>query len=185
MSTRLKVILASIFIIVATAIAPSIASADGTPAPKLTGVSNLDGCPKGWGSLLKENPALGTGEVDNLRTGQHKCFDRVVVDIDGPPAGYRVEYVDQVTADGSGAVVPTPGGARLQFVVHHNNFHGPAVGTKVANVKGYRTLRSVTYAGSFEGYTTYGVGVRARLPFRVFTIPGGHGRIVLDIAHHW
>jgi hypothetical protein len=128
---------------------------------------------------------MGTGEVDNIRTGQHKCFDRVVVDIDGPPAGYRVEYVDSVTADGSGAVIPTPGGARLQFVVHHPSFAPIKVGSRVANVTRYRTLRSVVYAGSFEGYTSYGVGVRARLPFRVFTLPGGHGRIVLDVAHHW
>ena len=52
-------------------------------------------------------------------------------------------------------------------------------------VPGFSTFRSVTNAGSFEGQTTYGLGVRARLPFRVFTIAGGHGRIVVDVAHHW
>ena len=47
--------------------------------------------------------------------------------------------------------------------------------------------RDVRNAGSFEGQTTIGVGVRARLPFRVFSIPGpgGQSRIVLDVAHHW
>jgi hypothetical protein len=59
------------------------------------------------------------------------------------------------------------------------------VGASVANVTGYRTFRSVIYAGSFEGQTTYGLGVRSRVPFRVFTIPGGHGKIVIDTAHHW
>jgi hypothetical protein len=142
-------------------------------------------CPTGWGSLTESVSAMGTGEIDNLRTGQHECFDRVVIDIDGPPAGYHVSYVDEVTADGSGQVVPTPGGARLQLIARHPSFAPISLGTSVANTAGFRTLRSVVYAGSFEGQTTYGVGVRARLPFRVFTIPGGHGRIVVDIAHQW
>lgn len=138
-----------------------------------------------WGSLPKDDPTMGTGEVDTLRVGRHECFDRVVVDIDGPPAGFNVQYVQEVTADGSGAVVPTPGGAKLQVVVRHPSFAPTPLGTSQANVGGFQTLRSVVYAGSFEGQTTYGVGTRARLPFRVFTLPGGHGRIVIDIAHHW
>jgi hypothetical protein len=54
-------------------------------------------------------------------------------------------------------------------------------------VSGYRTFRQVAYAGSFEGQTTIGVGVRARLPFRVFTLagPGSNSRLVIDVAHHW
>jgi hypothetical protein len=70
-------------------------------------------CSTPFGSLPKDDPAMGTGEVDTVRAGRHECFDRLVVDIDGPPAGYNVRYVDQVIADGSGAVVPTPGGARF------------------------------------------------------------------------
>ena len=66
-------------------------------------------CSTRWGTLPKDDPAMGTGEVDTVRAGRHECFDRLVADIDGPPAGYNVRYVDQVIADGSGAVVPTPG----------------------------------------------------------------------------
>lgn len=57
----------------------------------------------------------------------------------------------------------------------------------MANVAGYQTLRDVVFGGSFEGYSTFAVGVRARLPFRVFVLsgPGSHGRIVLDVAHRW
>lgn len=146
-----------------------------------TSASAHTACPTGWGSLPESNSLMGTGEVDTIRTGRHECFDRLVVDIDGPPAGYRAEYVDEVTQDGSGFVVPTPGGARIQFVVRHPSFSIP----QLPSVAGFSTFRSVTYAGSFEGQTTLGVGVRARLPFRVFTIPGGHGRIVLDVAHRW
>ena len=54
-------------------------------------------------------------------------------------------------------------------------------------MSGYRTFRQVAYAGSFEGQTTIGLGVRARLPFRVFTLagPGSNTRLVIDVAHTW
>ena len=52
---------------------------------------------------------------------------------------------------------------------------------------GYRTFRQVAWAGSFEGRTTVGLGVRAWLPFRVFTLtgPDSGSRLVIDIAHTW
>jgi hypothetical protein len=115
------------------------------------------GCATGWGSAPDVVAAMGTGEVDAVRVGRDVCWDRAVIDIDGPVGGYRAEYVEQVTADGSGAVVPIPGGARLQFVVHHPaQSLGVAVGQPVAAVAGFPTLRSVVYAGSFEGMTTFG-----------------------------
>ena len=60
-------------------------------------------------------------------------------------------------------------------------------GDHVANVLRYDTLRDVVFGGSFEGYTTFAVGVRARLPFRVLLLagPGTHSRIVVDIADRW
>ena len=42
------------------------------------------------------------------------------------------------------------------------------------------------HAGSFEGQTTFGVGVRTRLPFRVFALSGATGtKLVIDVAHRW
>lgn len=165
---KIRLTLAAILATIAAILLPTTASA-----------STL--CATNWGSLPKDVATMGAGELDTVRTGQHECYDRVVVDVDGPPAGYHAEYVPEVTAEGSGAVVPTPGGARIALIVRHPSYSVPAL----PSVTGYRTLRSVTWAGSFEGQSTLGVGVRARLPFRVFTIPGGHGRIVLDIAHRW
>ena len=172
----MRILLAVLLAISALLIPTTTAQADAALTPY---------CGITWGSLPKSNTDMGTGEVDNVRTGRHDCYDRVVIDIDGPPAGYHVEYVDTVTADGSGFPVNTPGGAKLQLVARHPSYAPIPLGTPLANVAGYTTLRSVVYAGSFEGQTTYGVGTRARLPFRVFTIPGGHGRIVLDVAHRW
>jgi len=116
--------------------------------------------------------------VTGVRVGKHDCYDRLVIDLGGAAAGFSVRYVDQVTADGSGNVVPTPGGARLQVIVRHPSF-SPVARPGVA---GFRTFRSLTDAGSFEGQVGLGLGVRARLPFRVFTLDKG---IVVDVAHTW
>jgi hypothetical protein len=152
-------------------------------------------CGLTWGSLMKTEGPMTGAAVTNVRTGQHYCFDRLVVDLgSGPAAGYSVRYVGQVIQDGSGKVVPTRGGARLQIVVkapaYDDNGHStytPADQNELSNVSGYQTFRQVVWAGSFEGQTTMGLGVRARLPFRVFTLDGpdsGH-RLVIDVAHYW
>ena len=48
-------------------------------------------------------------------------------------------------------------------------------------------IRQVAWAGSFEGQTTIGLGVRARLPMRAFVLngPGDGLRVVVDVAHRW
>jgi hypothetical protein len=70
---------------------------------------------------------------------------------------------------------------------NYNPTYTPANRTELVNVSGYRTFRQVAWGGSFEGQTTIGLGVRARLPFRVFTLdgPGSGSRIVIDVAHRW
>ena len=87
-------------------------------------------------------------------------------------------------ADGSGTPVPVLGGARLAVVANKGATSIPAM----PSVGGYQTFRQVRWAGAFEGYTTIALGVRARLPFRVFTTydPGtGRSRLVVDVAHRW
>ena len=71
-----------------------------------------------WGSLIKTDPAMSGAKVVNVRTGQHYCFDRLVVDLNGPVAGYTVQYVPQVVQDGSGLPVPLRGQAFLQLTVN-------------------------------------------------------------------
>jgi hypothetical protein len=152
-----------------------------------------------WGSLAKgmsgTDPAFD--HLTAVRAGRHTCYDRLVVDL-ADAAGfdaYDVRYVDQVRQDGSGAVVPLRGGARLQIVVHANPYdrsgrvtYAPANRVELVDVAGYRTFRQVAWAGAFEGQSTLGLGVRARLPFRVFVLPGttaGTARVVIDVAHLW
>lgn len=146
-------------------------------------------CATTWGSLPKGSLTGGTqGPLNALRTGRHDCYDRLVIDVAGTGFGYRAEYVAQVVQDGSGAPVPLRGGAKIRIIVQAMAATGfPASSPELANVSGYTTFRQVAGAGSFEGQTTIGLGVRARLPFRVFTLPleGGGTRVVIDVAHSW
>lgn len=147
-----------------------------------------------WGSLTKTDPAMSQAQVTNVRTGQHYCFDRLVIDLNGPVAGYTVRYVPQVTQDGSGLPVPLRGQAFLQITANAPAYDGsgnatynPADRNELSNVSGYQTFRQVAWAGSFEGYSSLGLGVRARLPFRVFALdgPDAGSRLVVDVAHFW
>jgi hypothetical protein len=143
-----------------------------------------------WGSLAKEANPGSAALLTNVRVGQHGCYDRLVLDMIGDLHGYSVRYVDQVVFDGSGQPVPLRGGAKLEVIARSgaiptDSFFLP--NGELANVSQYATFRHVAWAGSFEGQTTIGLGVRARLPFRVFILdgPGSGSRLVIDVAHRW
>lgn len=154
-------------------------------------------CPAtSWGSLAKTSSASNSKPLENIRTGRHDCYDRMVLDIPGTsagdPAGYRVGYVSTLYQDGSGNPVPVSGGAIIEVRVGAPSYdpetgeptYEAVAGQKLPGVDltGYRTFRDARFAGSFEGDTQVGLGVRARLPFRVFQLDD---RIVIDVAHSW
>ncbi|WP_421120674.1 hypothetical protein ACE2AJ_05015 [Aquihabitans daechungensis] len=146
-----------------------------------------------WGSGAKRAERMTSAEITRIRTGSHRCFDRMVVDLRGAPAaGWRVRY-HAVSQEGSGTPVPLRGNADLEVVAlapayavnGSSSFHPPNP-REAANVAGYRSFRQIAFAGSFEGQTTFGIGVRTRLPFRVFAVSGPNGRkLVVDVAHRW
>lgn len=148
-------------------------------------------CGQVWGSLAKSDPGMSAGQLTDVRAGRHACFDRLVLDVDEPLTGWSVRYVKQVVMDGSGKAVPLRGGARLEVVarVGVNPTDSFFVGSdgRLIDTTGYRTFRDVKWAGSFEGVTTIGLGVRARLPFRAFVLagPGDGSRLVVDVGHRW
>jgi hypothetical protein len=188
MDATLSRIVAVLALVVPALLVPASAQAHAAPY-----------CGLRWGSLPKSStaavhPASAPGDLVAVRSGRHACYDRLVFETDGSTQGYWVSYVDQVRADGSGDVVPTAGGARLELTVGAPSYDeegmatfDPPAGQRMLDVTGYRTFREVTWAGSFEGQSTAGLGVRSRLPFRVFTLdgPGASSRVVVDVAHRW
>jgi hypothetical protein len=168
---------------------PALADAGGGPvaAPTVTG------CPvQAWGSLAKSAPGMSPGTIVGARIGEGPCADRIVFEILGPSPGFEVRYVSQIVADGSGAVIPIPeAGAKLRIVIRtnaHDIVTGRPTLTSLPDPAQFAVFRGLVLAGDFEGITTVGLGVRARLPFRVFSLPGpkpGHNRVVLDVARSW
>ncbi|MEU0073849.1 hypothetical protein ABZ027_30520 [Streptomyces sp. NPDC006332] len=160
-------------------------------APSAT--ASASACPTGWGSGAKGGFTAGAVPLKNIRTGQHDCYDRIVFDVPGGgTVGYSVHYVDKLYQDPSGAYIPVSGGAIIEIRVAAPSYDPesgqPTYPGRVAkplpgvNISGYRTFRDTRFAGSFEGDTQIGLGVRARLPFRVIQLPD---RLVVDVAHRW
>jgi hypothetical protein len=151
-------------------------------------------CRLGWNAAPEVHASRRVAPVVAVRSGRHDCFDRFVVETSGRVDGYSVRYVRAIVQDGSGHRIPVAGGAKLEVVVVAPAYTGsgratyvPADPRRVVGVAGYRTFRQAVYAGSFEGRTTFGLGVRARLPFRAAVLAGprGHSRLVVDVAHRW
>ena len=161
-----------------------------------TTATRATACPTGWGSRPEADSDSTTTPVRDIRTGRNACFDRMVVDLPGAASrgglGYSVQYVDRLHQDGSGRHIPVSGGAVLEVRVAAPSY-APESGEPTyparagrplpgVDLTGYRTFRDARFVGSFEGETQIGLGVRARLPFRVLQLDG---RLVIDVAHTW
>jgi hypothetical protein len=188
-----------IVVLATSAVAVAVtALALGAPA----GATTAQSCAVTWGSLVEHGPVNGPvsgAALSNVRTGRQACYDRLVIDIRGTSAmkSYRAGYVRQVTQDPSGRPVSLRGGAFLQIAVGASDHtasgvltYAPANRRELADVSSFSAFRQVAWAGSSEGITSVGLGVRARLPFRVTTLTGIPGsstgtRVVIDVAHSW
>jgi len=175
----------ALLLALASALTLTTSTAEAAPACGIT-----------WGSLTKAaGSLLPTSQITGVRSGRHHCYDRLVVDLRGSLSGYSVSYVTTVLTEGGGFPVALRGGARLAVVVKAPTFdintgqptYSPADPRELTPVSGFHAFRQVADAGSLEGQTTIGLGVRARLPFRVFVLagPGTGSRLVVDVAHHW
>ncbi|MET9296048.1 hypothetical protein [Streptomyces sp. NPDC003077] len=173
----------------ASATTASAATATGRP-------SAATSCAVGWGSADKVGEVADYARpLVNVRAGRHDCYDRLVLDVRGTgdrPIGFRVGYVDELHQDGSGDLVPVGGGAILSVRIAAPSYdpdtfkpvYNGKVGERLpgVDVTGYRTFRDTRFGGSFEGDSLIGLGVRARLPFRVTQTPT---QVIVDVAHSW
>jgi hypothetical protein len=187
--------------------AMSASAAPTHPAPRpMAGTqpssTDTDPCAgeKGWGTGPRDGgTAMTPAPIYLARAGQHECYDRVVFDLNGPQdVGYTAKYVPVIRADASGVPVPVAGRAALQIIVRgpiygtDNQGHQPwrqppAVGEDLiapATIAGWASLTEVSFAGSFEGQTTFAIGVRDQRPFRVsIESEQSYRHVVVDIAH--
>ncbi len=169
----------------------------GVPAAQ---ASTTSYCGITWGSLPKSSMQSTFSPIVNARVGRHECFDRLVIDLaTQPAAGYYASYVDGYYNQDTGERVPVAGGAIIKIhalAPAHDLYGNPTVPWRWAEhivtpeqftAGGFRTFRDLVFGGTYEGETDFVLGVRARLPFRVFTLagPGEGSRLVVDVAHQW
>jgi hypothetical protein len=145
-----------------------------------------------WGSLTRSagTTATPSSTLTDIRAGQHDCYDRLVLDLGNVsgPVSYTVGYTT-VRGVGTGTAIPLAGDGDLSITLRaHGESLTMADPNHVVGVTGFRTFRQVASGGSFEGVTVLGLGVRARLPFRVLVLDGptsSQKRLVIDVAHLW
>ena len=119
--------------------------------------------------------------ISDVRVGANEGFDRFVIEFDAAVGAYFVSYVDQITEDGSGAVVPIEGAALVQ--VSLNGIPNEPLAPQETIEAGLTGLVEVVGAGAgFEATVSYGLGTAQAAGFRVFTLPEP-SRLVVDIAH--
>jgi hypothetical protein len=133
-------------------------------------------------------PDLGgdLGGLGTVRVGHHTGYDRVVWEFagSGRPT-YRVRYVDEPLADGSGDPVPVEGEAYVEVLVSTVGI--PPEGTArpdeapASALSGTVIAQALPVYGGFEGYGQAFVGVRdTRRPLRVATLTNPT-RLVVDV----
>jgi hypothetical protein len=169
-------------------------SDDGTPEPAASATEEASGPPFSANTRPDTSEPTGEGEtflsVTDVRVAGHDRYDRVVFDLDGKGSGrpgWRVEYVDQATDDGSGHAVEVDSDAILRV-----SLSGTAIPTD-SGVEGFTGERiepegtdsvdEIVYRYWFEGYTTAFLGVdEGERPFRVFLLENPT-RVVVDVQH--
>ncbi|MFF3402943.1 hypothetical protein ACFYW6_31090 [Streptomyces sp. NPDC002659] len=166
----------------------------GAAMPGMGATASASACSTAWGSGVKTAAEAGAVPLRNVTVSRGACFDRTVFHVTGASAkvGHHVGYVETFRQDGSGDPIPVRGGAILQIFVSAPSYDPVTLQPTYAgragkplpgvNVAGYKTFRDTRFGASFEGQTQVGLGVRARLPFRVLQT---RDKLIVDVAHTW
>lgn len=165
--------------------APSPAPAGEDCSKTLQGWNNAG--PKGTG----ENYGWEDAGVIGVTVGQHACFDQVTISINTTDAiGSHFEYTSGPTGDATGFAPnpPIAGGIVLQgsvFVWSKNlTSSGAIYEYRPEKFAGWQALREVRYDTTFEGQTSFFIGVVSDNAFRMRSwLDGDVRKIIIQIAH--
>ena len=115
------------------------------------------------------------------------------IDLKGRAPGYTVKYVDNVYTEGQGPwcrCVAAPSCSSSPSTPRPTRSPAPSASCRQPQGgrrrHGLHDLPPGRLGRVLRGHTSMGLGVRARLPFRVFTLDDGTAsRLVIDVAHRW
>ena len=153
-----------------------VAAKRTSQAPRSSKIGN----PSGTTRQYPQEPLVG------VRAGRLPCYDRFVIDVRGfgpGGGGVRDVYYGAVYTQGQGLKLALAGGASLDITLSPPNYN---IDT------GFDTFRQVAYGGSFERYTTIGLGVWTGSRSGSSSSgpgpgpgpgPGADSRLVIDVAH--
>ena len=138
-------------------------------------------------ALSEQEPSGGPLTVTAVRVARQEGYDRVVFELAGQAAGqagWRVEYVDEPSQQGSGDPVEVAGEAALSVLISGTGY---PMDTGQEEVSGDPALpgdlsvvEDVVLGAVFEGQYEAFVGTSGRQPFRVFRL-GDPERVVVDV----
>jgi hypothetical protein len=150
-------------------------------------------CSGSWTSKTKSSGDTTAKPLRTVKTGKHTCYDRMVFDVSGAngETGYHVGYVKKFHQAGSGDRIRVKGGAILEVIANAPSYKPSNPSQKTyagkpgkplpgVDVRGYKTFRDTRFGASIEGQTQVGLGVRAKLPFRVRQ---SGDKLIVDVAH--
>lgn len=160
---------------------PPVASPQ--PAPPVASPAGCQVETGGWNTADDVASRIMTqGEVFDVRPGRHECFDQITFDVaTTAKVGFVARYVPVATQDGSGFEVPVAGGAVIQLSI---DAPSPELLIGYGYTADWPALKEIKFAGSFEGMTTFAIGVASKRPFAVEHHPNGDTmRVVVYIAH--
>ncbi len=169
--------------------AKSTAPASSTPAPGTTapGTTAPSPSPTGQPGSTSRACAQPGHYLTAVTVGQHAGYDRVVFQFSGGLPAVTTERLPAVYADPKGTPVALAGQSYLHVVFRgasgfcpqpaQRTWTGPSVLTPY-----YPQLLTVSAAGDFEGYLSFGLGLAARGSYQVSTLTGPD-RVVIDVSH--
>jgi hypothetical protein len=121
-------------------------------------------------------------QLQDVRTGEHDGFDRVVLEFSGTAGpGWGVAWSEKAVAEGSGEVVPLDGDRVLTISASGTAMPEPGSFEVPQRLGPSGDVAEVQVNGWFEGYTQVFAGFQGEeRPFRVFAL-ADPPRLVVDV----
>ena len=170
--------------------APTTAATAGPTTPAPTAPAEDDDPPADFPTepgLSEQEPSGGPLTVTAVRVARQEGYDRVVFELAGRAAGqagWRVEYVDEPSAQGSGDPVEVAGDAALSVLITGTGYPMDTgqeeVSSDPALPGDVEVVEDVVLGAVFEGQYEAFIGTSGRQPFRVFRL-GDPERVVVDV----
>lgn len=131
-------------------------------------------------------PAPGPMLV-GIRSATHPTYDRIVLDfVGGRPGIQSQRFVDELRSDPSDQIEWLTGCTFAEVVMtpayaHDSDGHPSLPGPQKFRTRNLSNVMAVAITGDFEGYATFGIGMRKQTWMNVSTLTGPD-RVVIDIG---